>query len=117
MTYSHITVDAGAAAKFYHVVWNDLEEFKRIVMHLGASCHGVIGKTIQGIGFEEVAVKINDFNCRLQCGMDLKPVCSSTNRHTYIFQLWLHYCRQLQCLEETPRCKAIVGEEGDVCVS
>eukprot|EP00795_Rhopilema_esculentum_P007271 gene7271-12958_t len=59
MTYLHITVDAGAATKFNHVVWNNPEEFKRVVIHLGdfhgmMESFGVAGKIIQGSGFEEV---------------------------------------------------------------
>ena len=59
MTYAHITVDAGAAQKFYHVVWNSPEEFKNVVIHLG-DFHGImeffgtIGKFVLGSGFEDV---------------------------------------------------------------
>ena len=34
MKYTHITVDAGAAAKFYHVIWNNPAEFHNILIHL-----------------------------------------------------------------------------------
>ena len=34
MTYAHITVDAGAAQKFYHVVWNCPEEFKNEFLYI-----------------------------------------------------------------------------------
>ena len=59
MTYAHITVDAGAAAKFYHILWNNPKEFDKVLIHLG-DFHGmmeffsVIGKIVQGSGFEEV---------------------------------------------------------------
>ena len=35
MKYTHVTTDAGAAAKFFHVVWNNPEEFKTVIIHLG----------------------------------------------------------------------------------
>ena len=35
MLYTHITVDAGAAAKFYQVLWNNESEFKNVLIHLG----------------------------------------------------------------------------------
>ena len=59
MTYAHITVDAGAAAKFYHILRNNPKEFNKVLIHLG-DFHGmmeffsVIGKIVQGSGFEEV---------------------------------------------------------------
>ena len=59
MTYAHITIDGGAASKFYHVIWNSPEEFKNIIIHLG-DFHGlhelfcVIGRIIKGSGFEEI---------------------------------------------------------------
>ena len=57
MKYTHITVDARAAAKFFHVVWNNAVEFKRvyILIDLG-DFHGmlelfsIIGKEVQGSG-------------------------------------------------------------------
>lgn len=59
MIYTHITVDAGAAAKFYHILWNNPKEFDKVLIHLG-DFHGmmeffsVIGKIVQDGGFEEV---------------------------------------------------------------
>ena len=35
MKYGHISVDAGAAQKFYHVVWNNPSEFGDVIIHLG----------------------------------------------------------------------------------
>ena len=58
-TYVHITVDAGAAQKFYHVIWNNPEKFDNVVVHLGYF-HGVIEffgtvrKLVSGSGFGEV---------------------------------------------------------------
>ena len=59
MTYAHITVDACAAAKFYHILWNNPKEFDKVLIHVG-DFHGMmeffaaIGKIVQGSGFEEV---------------------------------------------------------------
>ena len=53
--YTHITVDAGAAAKFFHLVWNN----PVVKNHLG-SFHGmlelfsIIGKLVQGSGSEDI---------------------------------------------------------------
>ena len=59
MTYAHIPLDGGAASKFYHVIWNNPEEFKNVIIHLGdfhrlQEFFCVIGKIIQGSGFEEI---------------------------------------------------------------
>ena len=59
LTYAHITVDAGAAMKFYYIVWNNPVEFKNVIIHLGdfhamMEFFAVIGKMIEGSGFEEV---------------------------------------------------------------
>lgn len=59
MKYTHITVDAGVAAKFYHVLWNNPEEFDKVLTNLD-DFHGmmaffsIIGKIVQDSGFEEV---------------------------------------------------------------
>ena len=58
MKYTHITVDAGAAAKFFHVVWNNPTEFAKVLVHLGdfhcfMELFSVIGKVVRGSGFEE----------------------------------------------------------------
>ena len=63
MKYTHITVDAGAAAKFFHVVWNNPVKFKRVLIHLD-DFHGmlelfsIIGKVVQESGFEDIVYKI-----------------------------------------------------------
>ena len=59
MTYTNITIDGGAALKFYHVLWNNPEEFKNVIIHLGdfhglQEFFGIIGKIIQGSGFKEI---------------------------------------------------------------
>ena len=59
MKYTHITVDAGAAAKFHHIIWNNPVEFNDVLIHL-RDFHGmkeffsIIGKIIQGSGFEDI---------------------------------------------------------------
>eukprot|EP00794_Sanderia_malayensis_P013418 gene13418-14794_t len=35
MKYAHITVDAGSAQKFFHVVWNNPDKFNNVIVHLG----------------------------------------------------------------------------------
>lgn len=64
MKYAHITTDAGAAAKFFHVLWNYPAEFKNVIIHLGdlhgfMEFFGIIGKIIQGSGFEEIVYQAN----------------------------------------------------------
>ena len=59
MTYAHITIDGGAASKFYHVIWNNAEEFKTLfyTYETFKDCKKffcVIGKISQGSGFEEL---------------------------------------------------------------
>ena len=48
MKYTHIVLDCGAAIKAYHVLWNNPDRFKNIVIHLGdfhtmQAFFGVIG--------------------------------------------------------------------------
>ena len=59
MEYVHVIVGVGAAIKAYHLIWNDPERWKRIIIHLGdfhsfMAFFGVIGKFISGSGFEEI---------------------------------------------------------------
>ena len=59
MKYAHISVDAGAAQKFYHIVWNNPIEFGDVIIHLGdfhatMEFFGTIGKLVTGSGFEGV---------------------------------------------------------------
>ena len=59
MKYTHITVDAEVAAKFYHIIWNNPVKFNDILIHPG-DFHGmmeffsIIGKIIQGSSFEDI---------------------------------------------------------------
>ena len=57
MRLTHITVDGGAAMKFFHVVWND--EFNNVLIHLGdfhamMEFFNTIQKFVAGSDFEEV---------------------------------------------------------------
>ncbi len=59
MKFAHITVDAGAAQRFYHVVWNNPIEFQDVIIHMGdfhamMEFFGNVGKLVTGSGFEEV---------------------------------------------------------------
>lgn len=59
MTYTHITLDVGAAIKAFHVIWNNPVAWSDIVIHLGdfhamMAYFGVIGLYVSGSGFEEV---------------------------------------------------------------
>lgn len=59
MTYTHITLDVGAAIKAFHVVWNNPEAWSDIIVHLGdfhamMAFFGVIGTYVTGSGFEDV---------------------------------------------------------------
>ena len=64
MKYTHITVDAGAAQKFFHVNWNNPEEFRNVIIHLGdfhsmMGFFGNIGRLVSGSGFEDVVYQSN----------------------------------------------------------
>ena len=59
MKYAHVTADAGAACKFYQVVWNNQEKFENVIIHLGdfhamQEMFVIIGKIVAGSGFEDV---------------------------------------------------------------
>ena len=52
----HITVDAGTASKFYHIIWNNPVKFKDVLIHLGdfhcmLEVFSIFGKIIQGNSF------------------------------------------------------------------
>ena len=64
MIYTHITTDAGAAAKFYQVVWNNPIEFKNVLIHLGdfhamQELFTIIGKVVKGSGFEDILYQVD----------------------------------------------------------
>ena len=59
MSYTHITFDVGAAIKAFHVVWNNPDTWSDIIIHLGdfhamMAFFGVIGRFVEGSGFEDV---------------------------------------------------------------
>ena len=59
MKYVHVTADQGAACKFFQVVWNNPQEFKNVIIHLGdfhamQELFGIIGKIVTESGFEDV---------------------------------------------------------------
>lgn len=59
MSYTHITLDVGAAIKSYHVIWNNSVALSDIVLHLGdfhamIAFFGVIGCFVTGSRFEDV---------------------------------------------------------------
>ena len=64
MRYTHITTDA--ATKFYQVIWNNLIDFKNVVIHLGdfhamQELFTIIGKIIKGSGFGDIMYQVG--NC------------------------------------------------------
>ena len=64
MEYVHEIMDLGAAIKSYHLIWNDTERWKRIIIQLGdlnsfMAFSGVTGKFIVGSGFEEIVYQSN----------------------------------------------------------
>ena len=59
MKYTQITADAGAAGKFFQVIWNNSVEFAKVIIHLGdlhafMEFFGVIGKLVCSSCFEDV---------------------------------------------------------------
>ena len=63
MKYTHITLDCGAAIKAYHVLWNNPDRFKHIIIHLGdfhamQAFFGCIGSYVSGSGFEDIIFQL-----------------------------------------------------------
>ncbi|CAB3979305.1 Hypothetical predicted protein [Paramuricea clavata] len=59
MSYTHITLDVGAAIKAFHVVWNNPGAWSDIIIHLGdfhaiMAFFAVIGHFVEGSGFKYV---------------------------------------------------------------
>ena len=71
MKDTQFAIDAGAAAKFYHINWNNPVEFKDVLIHPG-DFHGIMeffsvaGTIVQGSGFEDIVYQghfsLNDFH-------------------------------------------------------
>ena len=62
MKYTHITLDCGAAIKAYHILFNNPERFKHIVLHLGdfhamQAFFGAIGSYVSVSGFEDIILR------------------------------------------------------------
>lgn len=67
MSYTHITLDAGAAIKAFHVIWNRPSFWSDIIIHLGdfhamMAFFAVIGRIISNSGFEEVLFQAGHCN-------------------------------------------------------
>ena len=63
MKYTHITLDCGVAIKAYHVLWNNPDCFKHIIIHLGdfhsiQVLFGVIRSYVSGSGFEYIIYQL-----------------------------------------------------------
>ena len=63
MQYTHITLDCGAAIKAYHVLFNNPDRFKHIILHLGdfhtmQAFFGTVGSYISGSGFEDIIFQL-----------------------------------------------------------
>ena len=56
--YSYVALDVGAAVKAYHVNWNQLDKWSKIIIHLGdfhalLDFFGSIGLYVSGSRFEK----------------------------------------------------------------
>lgn len=62
MKYRHITLDLREAVKTFHIVLNDSDAWKHVIIHLGCflfyiSLPDAVGKFMTAIGFEEIVYK------------------------------------------------------------
>ena len=76
MKCRHITVDVGAAEKYYKVIWNNPDEFEDVIIHLGdfhAFMHffSNCGKFVTNSGFGEIV-----YQARMCLVGGIKPVLS-----------------------------------------
>ena len=64
MKYAHITVDVGAAQKYFKVIWNNPGEFKdfiilvgdfHVLIHFFSDC----GKFVTNSGFEDILYQVS----------------------------------------------------------
>ena len=103
---STVLVDAGAAAKFYHVLWNNPQELDKVLIHLG-DFHGmmeffsIIDKIVQGSGFEEVV-----YQAGLCTSGGIKGVLSGKhyNRSWRIHECFAEAIERLFCETLVKRC-------------
>ena len=63
LKYVHIILDLGAAIKAFYVIWNQNENWKNMIIHLGdfhsfMAFFGCVGKYVTGSGFEEVLFQL-----------------------------------------------------------
>ena len=67
MKHTVITVNVGAAEKYYKVIWNNLNEVKDFViglgdfhffMHFFSNCFLVTGKFVTNSGLEEIVYQV-----------------------------------------------------------
>ena len=63
MKYTHIFFDCGAAMKAFHILWNNPQNFPKIILHLGdfhvmQAFFGATGSYITGSGFEDVIYQL-----------------------------------------------------------
>ena len=80
MKYTHITFDVGASEKYFNVIWNNPDEFKDVILHLGdlhASMHffpciSNCGKFVTKSGFEEIV-----YQARMCSVSRIKPLLSA----------------------------------------
>ena len=83
MKYTHITVDVGAAEKYYEVIWNNPDKFKDVIIHLG-DFHAFIHffsncwKFVTDSGFEEIVYQTRKFSVS-----GIKPAPCQGNLTTY----------------------------------
>lgn len=59
MPFVHLTLDVGAVAKAFQVVWNFPEEYKNVIIHIGdfhlmQENFGIMGQLISNSGFEDI---------------------------------------------------------------
>ena len=99
MKLTHITVDGGAAMKFFHVVWNNSDEFNNALIHLGdfhtmMEFFSTIRKFVAGSGFEEMV-----YQAGLGTSGGIKGVLSDKhyNRRWMVYKSFAEAIDRLLC--------------------